>query len=124
MYAANQQTTSSPMSWDHNRVVFSGGTTMDVERAARTAAAHRRSNALGAWVGGLIGRLRTFLRQRRTVRELRALDDRTLADLGISRSDIKAIASGVYVAQDATYGYRVATMNSPVNDQNSRHVAG
>jgi uncharacterized protein YjiS (DUF1127 family) len=111
------------MSWDRNRVVLSGGTIVDLERAARTAAAHGRSNALRARVGGLIERLRTFLRQRRTIRELRALDDRTLADLGISRSDIRAIASGVYVAQDATYGYRVTTLNSPVNDQNSRHVA-
>jgi uncharacterized protein YjiS (DUF1127 family) len=36
------------------------------------------------------------LRQRRGAAQLRALDDRTLHDLGLSRSDIEAAARGLF----------------------------
>jgi len=39
-----------------------------------------------------------FARYQRTLRELNSLDARQLNDLGISRTDIKAIARGTYVA--------------------------
>ncbi len=37
---------------------------------------------------------RDYLRHRRTMAELSRLDDRTLADIGLSRGDIPAIAQG------------------------------
>ena len=39
-------------------------------------------------------KLAQFAQYRQTVRELSALDNRQLKDLGISRSDIKTIARG------------------------------
>ena len=37
-------------------------------------------------------------RERETIRELSRLSDRELADLGVARSDIKAVAGGALVA--------------------------
>lgn len=39
-------------------------------------------------------RIRNYAIQRRAIRELSALDDRTLSDLGLSRSRIQAAVSG------------------------------
>lgn len=39
-------------------------------------------------------KLAKFAQYRRTLRELNQLEDRQLRDLGITRSDFKAIASG------------------------------
>ncbi len=41
-------------------------------------------------------RIAKFAQYQRTMRELSALDQRQLQDLGITRGDIKAIASGTY----------------------------
>ena len=40
----------------------------------------------------LIHAIRTFLKARATERALMSLDDRALADIGLSRSEIKAVA--------------------------------
>jgi uncharacterized protein YjiS (DUF1127 family) len=39
-----------------------------------------------------------FAKYQRTLRELNALDNRQLHDLGITKGDIRAIARGTYVA--------------------------
>ena len=39
-----------------------------------------------------------FARYQRTLRELNALDNRQLHDLGITKGDLKAIARGTYAA--------------------------
>ncbi len=46
------------------------------------------------FVAELTQPVRTYLRHRRTMAELSRLDDRTLADIGLSRGDIPAIAQG------------------------------
>ncbi|MCP8884329.1 DUF1127 domain-containing protein [Devosia sp. XJ19-1] len=43
-------------------------------------------------------KLADFARYQRTLRELNALDNRQLHDLGITKGDIRAIARGTYVA--------------------------
>lgn len=64
--------------------------------------AHANSHALDARPTGLLARVRHSLAEyrkfRRTVAELDALNDRELADLGISRTDIR------FVAREAVYG--------------------
>ncbi len=42
-------------------------------------------------------RLAAFRRERETIRELSALSDRELADLGIGRADIRFVAAGATV---------------------------
>ncbi len=39
-----------------------------------------------------------YAKYQRTIRELNALDNRQLNDLGITKGDIRAIARGTYVA--------------------------
>ncbi|QCJ01149.1 DUF1127 domain-containing protein [Agrobacterium larrymoorei] len=39
-------------------------------------------------------KLRNFIRTRRAIAELHALDDKNLADLGVSRSQIRAAVEG------------------------------
>ena len=43
-------------------------------------------------------KLADFARYQRTLRELNALDNRQLHDLGITKGDIRSIARGTYVA--------------------------
>ena len=63
------------------------------------------------------------IQYRRTYAELAQLDDRTLADVGITRGDIPAIASGIY-AREASADYtrgRVASLAA--NHNTSRNIA-
>ena len=45
-------------------------------------------------IGGLFGGLAKLIRQRAAIRELQQLDDHMLADIGLSRSQITAAATG------------------------------
>lgn len=45
----------------------------------------------------VFAKLKKTVAERRAVRELSALDDRTLSDLGISRGNIRAAVSGLNV---------------------------
>lgn len=107
-------------------------------------AAHDRNATATAWQvetrpvpaaghGSAFGALKTLwgriadpifraIQYRRTFAELAALDDRTLMDLGISRHDIPAIASGSYV-RDVETNYLRGRVVGPFANQNSRHIA-
>ena len=62
------------------------------EYLAHTAAAHQaRTEVLRAIANWLVARSRTWLRayrRRHAIAQLEALDDRRLADIGLSRDDI------------------------------------
>ncbi len=65
-----------------------------IERQAR----FDRAAVIGGWIGGgiakLVASIRTANRRRQAMAELAALDNRMLADIGISRSEIRAAVSG------------------------------
>ena len=43
---------------------------------------------------GVMGRMKTFLARNRAVRQLSQMDDRMLADIGVSRGDIEIRVRG------------------------------
>jgi uncharacterized protein YjiS (DUF1127 family) len=74
---------------------------MNTIASTHLAADARLANALDA-VAGWLRRAMAWLRRRRseaaTRRSLRALDDRALHDLGVSRSEISSLAAEVHGA--------------------------
>lgn len=73
--------------------------------STRLAADTRLANSLDA-IAGWLRRAMAWLRRRRseaaTRRSLRALDDRALHDLGVSRSEISSLAAEVHGAIEPT----------------------
>lgn len=69
--------------------------------------------ATGHWLGRALARARLWLRQRRdlahTRRSLMALDDGSLRDLGLSRSEIDSVACELH---DITRAERRAAMDA------------
>ncbi len=65
-----------------------------IERKAR----RERAVAVAGWISGgvakLINAIRAAHRRRVAIDELSALDNRMLADIGISRSEIRAVVTG------------------------------
>jgi uncharacterized protein YjiS (DUF1127 family) len=65
-----------------------------IERKAR----RERAIAVGSWISGgfarLVNAIRAAHRRRLAIDELSALDNRMLADIGISRSEIRAVVTG------------------------------
>jgi uncharacterized protein YjiS (DUF1127 family) len=80
----------SPRAW-------SSATAIPTGCIARTEAARANARAWGASIRSLLAGFRSCIRQGRGRRlaiiELRALDDRSLRDIGISRCDIEYLAS-------------------------------
>lgn len=61
-----------------------------IEYRARVHRAEIIGEMIGGGIASLWGHIRTALRRRAAVAELNALDDRMLADIGLSRSQIHA----------------------------------
>jgi uncharacterized protein YjiS (DUF1127 family) len=78
-------------------------------RKMRTLLVYEMVKALGA-------RLKAWNERRRTQVELEQLDDRTLADIGVSRSEIGQIAAGHYVREA---GYFVPTRAAQIDAANA-----
>ena len=57
-----------------------------------TNAAPRAATSFGGWFADLGASFRAWIAYRRTVSALSALSDRELADIGISRAEIRAVA--------------------------------
>jgi uncharacterized protein YjiS (DUF1127 family) len=54
-------------------------------------------------IGNTIRKIGREMRARRAMRQLHELDDRTLADLGLTRGDIEAAARGRWPARGKGY---------------------
>lgn len=60
-------------------------------------AREERARAMSSLLTGMLSAFRRWNDRRRTEAALRDLDDRTLADIGLSREEIRQIARGHYV---------------------------
>lgn len=65
----------------------------------------------------LVAKLRGWRERQRVLDELYALDDRTLADIGLSRGDIPFVAKGQFRSPAPSGGHKV-----PANTD-TRHAA-
>ena len=72
---------------------------------------------LSRFADGLVGRFENWRARERAFRELSALDDRALADIGLSRSDIPFVLESKPVERDARQLEPVAA------NSNVRHAA-
>lgn len=93
----------------------SGTGAIDIEYYERRAH-DLRIQFMRYWLRNLIRRVTRFWQRPTTEAELNALDDRALHDIGISRSDIPAIASGIYFG-DESRRQRARPVRVPMKEQ-------
>jgi uncharacterized protein YjiS (DUF1127 family) len=72
---------------------------------------------ISRFADGLVGRFENWRARERAFRELSALDDRALADIGLSRSDIP------YVLDHQTIESGACLLEPEVANSNVRHAA-
>ncbi len=72
---------------------------------------------LSRFADGLVGRFENWRARERAFRELSALDDRALADIGLSRSDIP------YVLDHKPVENGASVLEPEVANENVRHAA-
>ena len=72
---------------------------------------------LSRFTDGLIGRFENWRARERAYRELSALDDRSLADIGLARSDIPFILDRKPVER------RFSRVEPVIANENVRHAA-
>ncbi|MBL8807500.1 MAG: DUF1127 domain-containing protein [Rhodospirillales bacterium] len=68
--------------------------------------------AIGAGLKKLFARIKSWNERRATFLELEALDDRILADIGLTRGEIAQVATGHYV-RNREEGFKLAVMPAP-----------
>jgi uncharacterized protein YjiS (DUF1127 family) len=73
------------------------------------------SNAIGAVFAPLYARVKNWATEQATRDELMALDERTLADIGLTRGDIPRVAAGLWVPENRLTQVRTATPKAPSN---------
>jgi uncharacterized protein YjiS (DUF1127 family) len=89
----NNQTTQengvSPRQPDYSYI-----SVLTAARVTRAGYIHKAATRLSGWIGrALVAPLAAMRRRQREYQELTNLDDRTLADIGISRGDIPYLVS-------------------------------
>jgi len=87
-----------------------------VRAQALAALAADGVGAIGAGLKSLFGRLKSWNERHSTFLELEGLDDRTLADIGLSRGEIAQVAAGHYVRSETGFKH-VAKPVQPANAQ-------
>jgi uncharacterized protein YjiS (DUF1127 family)/ketosteroid isomerase-like protein len=92
-----------------------GNGSIDIGYYARRAHA-LRSRFMRAWLRNLVRRMVRYWQRHMAEAELDALDDRALHDIGISRSDIPAIASKFYF-RDESRRQRGRSVSAPMEEQ-------
>jgi uncharacterized protein YjiS (DUF1127 family) len=106
----------------------------DYRLSARDQALMARGEAiadlLAATVGAvstiaarLFAPIKTWAIERSTRDELMSLDDRTLADIGLTRGDIPQVASGLWVPENRLAQIRAAQVTLASNANNRPQVA-
>lgn len=70
--------------------------------------------AIGAGLKTLFARIKGWNERRATALELEALDDRILADIGLTRGEISQVAAGHYVRSNDA-GYKAVSVAAPAN---------
>jgi uncharacterized protein YjiS (DUF1127 family) len=79
--------------------------------------------AVRAIAAKLYAPVKNWAVERATRDELLSLDDRTLADIGLTRGDIPQVASGLWVPENRLAQVRVAKPASASNANNRPQVA-
>jgi uncharacterized protein YjiS (DUF1127 family) len=83
-----------------------------VRTQALAALAADGLGAIGAGLKTLFGRIKSWNERRSTYAELEGLDDRILADVGLSRGEISQVAAGHYVRDEDGYAFRAASVSA------------
>ena len=83
-----------------------------VRTQALAALAADGLGAIGAGLKTLFGRIKSWNERRSTYAELEGLDDRILADIGLSRGEISQVAAGHYVRDEDGYAFRAAPVSA------------
>jgi uncharacterized protein YjiS (DUF1127 family) len=92
-----------------------------IEQQARIHRAEVVGEMIGGGLASLWGQVRHVLRRRTAIAELSALDDRMLADIGLSRSQIRGVVDSA-----VGFGPELATgpgLKASFNDNIGRHAA-
>lgn len=106
----------------------------DYPLAARDKALMARGEAIADVVGALVGLvgkvaaklyapIKNWAIERATRDELMSLDDRTLADIGLTRGDIPQVAAGLWVPENRLAQVSAAKPAQPSNVNNRPQVA-
>ncbi|MGQ0663338.1 MAG: DUF1127 domain-containing protein [Pseudomonadota bacterium] len=80
----------------------------------------RVGGAMARLFAGIAARYRAWRRRQRAYDELMSLDDRALADIGLSRGDIPAVAAGRYVPFRGLVG---TAESAPPSNANRPNIA-
>jgi len=110
-----------------DRVVGQMDLVLDARRLRSQAFAALTADAilsLGSAFQTAIARLKSWNERRATFAELDALDDRSLADIGLSRSEINQVASGHYVHEARNYRQNaIDSVREAANQDRNRDAA-